>query len=61
MRISIEELRAGANGFRSDILERAYQLLRVLEAIQGHPFLRGKLALKGGTALNLIVLDVPRL
>ncbi len=43
------------------MLERVAQLLGLLEAIQRHPFLRGKLALKGGTALNLFVFDVPRL
>ena len=43
------------------MIERAFRLLRVLDAVQGHPFLRGKLALKGGTALNLFVFDVPRL
>ena len=32
-----------------------------LNAIRRHPFLKGKLALKGGTALNLFVFDVPRL
>ena len=31
------------------------------DSINSHPFLRGRLALKGGTALNLFVFDVPRL
>lgn len=63
MRISIEKLTAEATttGFRPDILEKAAHLLGLLEAIQSHPFLRGKLALKGGTALNLFVFNVPRL
>ncbi len=63
MRISAERLAAAAEatGFRADMLERVAQLLGLLNAIQGHPFLRGKLALKGGTALNLFVFDVPRL
>ena len=63
MRISPGRLgaEAEATGFRSDVLEKALHLLRLLEAIQSHPFLRGKLALKGGTALNLFVFDVPRL
>ena len=63
MRISAERLVAAAEatGFRADMLERVAQLLGLLEAIQRHPFLRGKLALKGGTALNLFVFDVPRL
>lgn len=32
-----------------------------LEGFQGHPFLRGRLALKGGTALNVFLFDLPRL
>ena len=63
MRLSPERLAAEAEAtrFRPDILEKAIRLLGLLEAIQSHPFLRGKLALKGGTALNLFVFDVPRL
>ena len=63
MRVSPERLAADAEatGFRSDVLEKAIQLLGLLEAIRSHPFLRGKLALKGGTALNLFVFDAPRL
>ena len=63
MRVSGERLAgaAQATGFRVDMLERVAQLLGLLGAIQRHPFLRGKLALKGGTALNLFVFDVPRL
>ena len=52
---------AEATGFRADVLEKAAQLLGLLDSIQSHPFLRGKFALKGGTALNLFVFDVPRL
>ena len=36
-------------------------LLRLLEGFQAHPFLKGRLALKGGTALNLFEFNVPRL
>ena len=63
MRISPERLsaEAEATGFRADVLEKAVHLLGLLDAIQSHPFLKGKLALKGGTALNLFVFDVPRL
>lgn len=63
MRISPESLRiqAGATGFRADVLEKAAHLLGLLEALSAHPFLRGKLALKGGTALNLFLFDLPRL
>ena len=63
MRISLQRLiaEAEATGFRADVLEKAAQLLGLLNSIQSHPFLRGKFALKGGTALNLFVFDVPRL
>ena len=43
------------------MLEKAARLLAVLEALRDHPRLKGKLVLKGGTALNLFVFDVPRL
>ena len=63
MRISAEKLAAEseATGFRADMLEKAVRLLELLKALHSHPFLRGKLVLKGGTALNLFVFDVPRL
>ena len=63
MRISPERLgvEAGATGFRADVLEKVAHLLGLLDALGRHPFLRGKLALKGGTALNLFLFDVPRL
>ena len=63
MRISPERLAAEAEVtlFQPDVLEKVAQLLGLLEALCGHPFLRRKLALKGGTALNLFVFDVPRL
>ncbi len=63
MRISQNRLNkyARKTGFRPDVLEKVAQLLTLLDAIQSHPFLKGKLALKGGTALNLFLLDVPRL
>ena len=63
MRISIQRLQAEAEstGFRAEVLEKVLHLLHLLGTIQTHPFLRGKLALKGGTALNLFLFDVPRL
>jgi len=63
VRISIERLQAEAEttGFRPEVLEKVILLLDLLGTIQTHPFLRGKLALKGGTALNLFLFDVPRL
>ena len=63
MRVSPERLAldAEATEFQPDLLEKVIHLLGLLDAIRSHPFLRGKLALKGGTALNLFVFDVPRL
>ena len=63
MNISAERLarEAEATGFRIEILEKVAHLLELLNALQAHPFLKSKLALKGGTALNLFGFDVPRL
>jgi hypothetical protein len=52
---------AAAAGFPVASLEKAQRLLRLLETLRGHPFLKDRIALKGGTALNLFVFDVPRL
>lgn len=63
MKISYEKLvaEAEATDFRLDVLEKVAHLLGVLDGLRGHPFLKGKLVLKGGTAINLFVFDVPRL
>jgi len=63
MRLSRQGLEAEAaiTGFRPDVLEKVFLLLDLLEAINRHPDLSGKLALKGGTALNLFVFNAPRL
>ncbi len=63
MNISRERLLAesSATGFRPDVMEKGVQLLGLLETLQGHPFLKGRVALKGGTALNLFLFDLPRL
>lgn len=63
MKLSREHLRAEARstGFRAEILEKVFQSLNLLGAVNSHPFLKGRLALKGGTALNLFLLDLPRL
>jgi predicted nucleotidyltransferase component of viral defense system len=52
---------AAATGFQAEPLEKAARLLQILESIRSHPFLKNRLALKGGTALNLFLFDVPRL
>jgi predicted nucleotidyltransferase component of viral defense system len=50
-----------ATGFKTDAIEKVLQLLNLLNSLNAHPFLKGKFALKGGTALNLFVFNIPRL
>jgi len=50
-----------STGFRPEILEKVIQLLNLLNGFNSHPFLKDKLVLKGGTALNLFLFDLPRL
>ena len=52
---------AAAAGFQTEPLEKAIRLLELVETLRSHPFLKDRIALKGGTALNLFVFDVPRL
>ncbi len=63
MKISPETLaaQAEATGFRPDMLEKVALLLQLLDAVRSHPFLKERLVLKGGTALNLFIFAVPRL
>ena len=63
MRLSRERLQreAKATGFRVEILEKVARLLDLLDGFDRHPYLKERLVLKGGTALNLFVFDVPRL
>lgn len=63
MKISRETLtaQAEATGFRPDMLEKVALLLQLLDAIHSHPFLKDRLVLKGGTALNIFIFAVPRL
>jgi hypothetical protein len=48
-------------GFNIDILEKTYHLTRILQQIQQTEILSKNLTLKGGTALNFLYLDLPRL
>ncbi len=52
---------AGNTGFQPDVLEKVLRLERALDQISRHPFLQGRLVLKGGTALNLFYARAPRL
>src|SRR3990167_1658543 len=53
--------KSGHTGFRVGIGEKVWALMNVLKVINAHPFLQERLVLKGGTALNLFVFDLPRL
>jgi predicted nucleotidyltransferase component of viral defense system len=61
--LSREQLQRAAadSGFQVESYEKVHVLVRLLEAVRQHPFLGPRMALKGGTALNLFVLDFPRL
>ena len=48
-------------GFHKDVIEKVHRLIVILEYINGNAFLRDRLVLKGGTALNLTVFNLPRL
>jgi predicted nucleotidyltransferase component of viral defense system len=52
---------AGEMGFPTDSIEKVWMLVRLLNLMHAHPFLGRRVALKGGTALNLFVFDLPRL
>ncbi|OQB23521.1 MAG: hypothetical protein BWY11_01820 [Firmicutes bacterium ADurb.Bin182] len=53
--------RASEFGFVRDTLEKVYRLADILEYLNTEPKLKDKLALKGGTAINLIIFNLPRL
>jgi predicted nucleotidyltransferase component of viral defense system len=61
--LSGERLRqvAEQTGFGPGVLEKAIRLLGLLDGFRSHPFLKRRLALKGGTALNVFHFDLPRL
>ncbi|MBW2635246.1 MAG: nucleotidyl transferase AbiEii/AbiGii toxin family protein, partial [Deltaproteobacteria bacterium] len=55
------ERAAASTGFQAEALEKVFRLLGLLQSLRSHPFLKHRLVLKGGTALNLFLFDVPRL
>lgn len=63
MQTSEKELmrEAKETGFRPEIMEKVWHLMAILDGISVHPFLKERLVLKGGTALNLFFFDLPRL
>ena len=52
---------AESTGFRAEMIEKVLHLLNLLDKLNHHPMLKGKWVLKGGTALNLFMFDLPRL
>ncbi len=52
---------ASKTNFIKDNLEKVLRLSEILRFLNDDPDLRGKLALKGGTAINLTSVDLPRL
>ena len=50
-----------ATGFGAEPLEKVFRLMALLDALNSHPFLKTRIALKGGTAINLFHFAVPRL
>ncbi len=63
MRLDADQLGRAATdaGFQAEAFEKVLHLVNLLDALFKHPFLGDRLALKGGTALNLFALDLPRL
>lgn len=52
---------AAERRFGEGIVEKALCLLALLQELTRHPYLKSRLVLKGGTALNLFYWDCPRL
>ena len=48
-------------GFIRDNLEKVFRLCDILQWINSHPSTSGSLTLKGGTAINLLIFNLPRL
>jgi len=48
-------------GFMRDTLEKVTRLADILEYFNTNPILKDNLALKGGTAINLTIFNLPRL
>ena len=59
-RIELEKV-ARETGFIKDNLEKVIRLSNILEFLVSDDNLKGKVVLKGGTAINLTVFDMPRL
>ncbi len=52
---------AETTGFKAEMIEKVIHLLNLLNTFNIHPYLKGKWVLKGGTALNMFIQQLPRL
>jgi len=61
--ISPSDVRALANehGLSTANLEKVFRLIDLLTEVYAHPFLKDRLVLKGGTAINVFLFEIPRL
>jgi len=55
------EKKANETGFIRDNIEKVYRVTDILEYLNKNPLHKSSLALKGGTAINLAVFNMPRL
>ena len=61
MKYSSSEIHEIAKTTGFIVIEKVLHLLNLLTTLNSHPGLKEKLALKGGTALNLFIFTMPRL
>lgn len=54
-------VRIDTEGFWPATLDKVNRLLTVLDNLGRHPVLKGKVCMHGGTAINLFMLNIPRL
>lgn len=52
---------AASTSFRPEVLERAARLISLLNSLFSHQYIKNRIVLKGGTALNLFIFKLPRL
>src|SRR3989338_2274336 len=57
----LSNARLETNGYRQEIIEKVVWLMELLCAIADDSYLTTRVALKGGTALNLFHFNLPRL
>ena len=55
------DVRAREYGFNRDTFEKVLRLRTILDFLNTHEYMREHLLLKGGTAINLTVFNLPRL